>query len=143
MMTQSIGYLLKCIQYTLRQSLDNTLREIGLTTPQYSALMALDLNPDASNADLARACFVTPQTMIKILQGLEQAGFISRHPHTYNRRIIVNELTPAAVIKLIEAQGRVDQIENRMQVGLTDREHELLAGLLSRFYKNLTTSDKH
>ena len=46
------GYMMKYVQHTLRKSLDSTLREIGLTTPQYSVLRELELEPGSTNTDL-------------------------------------------------------------------------------------------
>ena len=62
-----VGYELKKAQYGLRSRMDEELRGVGLTTPQYAALSALGEEPGASGAGLARRCFVTPQTMNGIL----------------------------------------------------------------------------
>jgi DNA-binding MarR family transcriptional regulator len=133
----TLGYLLKNVQYTLRQNLDEVLRMVGLTTPQFSAMRELALEPNLSNAELARACFVTPQTMIKILQGLQKAGLITRQPHLNNRRILDTALTQAGLQKLEAATTLVDSIEDRMRKGMTSEEQELLLKVFARFIRNL------
>ena len=134
----TIGYMLKSVQYTLRQNLDRTLREIGLTAPQYSALRELELEPGSTNASLANACFVTPQTMIKILQKLEEAGYVLREPHPHHGRKIITRLTPAGKRQLANAQKRVEAIETLLIRGLTDSEQQVLKGLLLKCLSNLT-----
>jgi DNA-binding MarR family transcriptional regulator len=136
----TLGYQLKCVQYTLRQNLDEGLRTVGLTTPQFSAMRELALEPGLSNAELARACFVTPQTMIKILQGFQKAGLITRQLHLNNRRILDTVLTPAGMQKLESATALVESIEDRMSMGMTFEEQELLTKVFARCISNLAKS---
>ncbi|MFI0710351.1 MarR family winged helix-turn-helix transcriptional regulator [Streptomyces inhibens] len=76
--TQHVGYLLKRTQAALRGAMDKVLREHGLTVPQYATLELLALHPGMSNADLARATFVTRQSGNVVLRGLQEAGLITR-----------------------------------------------------------------
>jgi hypothetical protein len=62
-----VGYNLKITQHRLRQRLDAELAQFGITAPQNAVLLEIAGNPRVSNADLARAAFVTPQTMQGIL----------------------------------------------------------------------------
>jgi len=134
----TLGYMLKSVQHTLRQNLNGTLKEIGLTTPQYSALRELELEPGSTNSDLANACFVTPQTMIKILQKLEKAGYVLRASHPHHGLKIIYSLTSAGKRKLANAQKRVEVIEALLTRGLTDNEEQVLNGLLTKCLSNLT-----
>jgi DNA-binding MarR family transcriptional regulator len=135
---QTVGYVIKCVQYTLRQNLDESLGAIGLTAPQYSAMRELEREPGSSNAELARAGFVTPQTMIKILQVLQKAGYIRREAHPRHGRIQTTALTSEGRQLMAEANRRVETIETRMAAGLTAEERQTLKGLLSRCFTNLT-----
>ena len=76
-----VGYNLKITQHRLRQRLDAELAQFGITAPQNAVLLEIAGNPRVSNADLARAAFVTPQTMQGILVNLEREGLIVRTPH--------------------------------------------------------------
>ena len=105
---------------------------------QYALLSALEAQPEASNADLARACFVAPQTMIEILRDLQKAGLITRQPHPQSRRIITTAFTLNGKSKLTEAHAAVDRVEARMQMGLTSEERRQLTVLLAKVCTNLT-----
>ena len=136
-MNEQVGYLIKRAQQALRLEMDNTLREQNLTTAQYATLSALETTPKASNAALARACFVTPQTMIEIIKNLEAAGFVSRQSHPEHGRIIQTILTENGRSKLATAHKTIDNIEGKMLQGITSEEQETLAILLQRCLANL------
>ncbi|MDN5895092.1 MAG: MarR family transcriptional regulator [Nocardioides sp.] len=53
-------------------------RPIGLTVPQYASLEVLRQRPGVSNAELARATFVSRQSVNVLLRGLESAGLVTR-----------------------------------------------------------------
>ena len=59
-----LGYVLKIAQHALRLMMDKQLESVGLTTPQYNVLAAVQSEPGISNATLARAAFVTAQSMV-------------------------------------------------------------------------------
>lgn len=91
---RSLGYALKRAQQALRGHLDTQLRNIGLTTPQYSVLAGLEFSAGLSSAELARRAFVTPQTMQSIIATLERDGLIRRMAHPVHGRVLTTELTP-------------------------------------------------
>ncbi len=136
-MEQEMGYLLKKVQHALHLCLDKELAEHSITMAQFSVLRALHLQPNSSNAELARASFVTPQTMIKILQGLEQAGLITRQPHHHNRRVITVQLTSAGEEKFAAGEDVVGTIETRMAKGLSVEDQHALRLMLSSCYDAL------
>ena len=136
-MNQEIGYLLKHAQQLLRTALDNSLRALNLSMAQYAALNALEQTPNASNAVLARACFVTPQTMIEILKGLESEGYITRRAHPEHGRIIQTLLSSSGQEKLSLAHSLVLGIQDRMTAGMPQSEREQFVLLLEACCKNL------
>ena len=76
--------------------------------------------------------------MIKILQKLEEAGYIQRESHPHHGRKIMTNLTPAGKRQLANAQKRVEAIETLLTQGLTDSEQKVLNGLLRKCLLNLT-----
>lgn len=129
---ESVGYELKRVQHALRLALDGEIRRMGLTTPQYAALSVLELEEDLSGAELARKCFVTPQTMSQILAGLESAGLIERRAHPSHGRVVQARLTGRGTESLFQAHGRVAAVEERMLSGLSDEERRDLLSKLRR-----------
>lgn len=138
--TDLVGYQLKRAQQALRSAMDSALRERGLTTPQYAALSALEAGEPLSGAELARRCFVTPQTMNGIVVGLEQGALVERTPHPDHGRVIETHLTEAGRVLLRDAHQAVRVIEEQMLAGMSAAERGGLGALLRCCTKNLETS---
>jgi DNA-binding MarR family transcriptional regulator len=127
-----IGYNLKITQHRLRQRLDAELAQVGITAAQNAVLLAVSGNPRISNADLARAAFVTPQTMQAILVNLERDGLVVRSPHPEHGRIIMTELTAAGRKAVADGMKAADAVERRMLSLLSAEEARMLCDLLKR-----------
>ncbi|WP_200900265.1 MarR family winged helix-turn-helix transcriptional regulator [Rubrobacter aplysinae] len=128
----SVGYELKRVQHALRLAMDSEVRALGLTTPQYAALSVLERGEELFGAELARRCFVTPQTMSGILSGLESAKLIERHAHPTHGRIVQAHLTQSGAELLAQAHERVTAVEERMVSGLSGEERKGLLSALKR-----------
>jgi DNA-binding MarR family transcriptional regulator len=130
--SKEVGYLLKKVQHELRRLMDRSLREIELTTPQYALLSELEEYPGISNAELARKCYVTAQTMNLIVQSLESRGLIVREPKPDHGRILTIVLTEEGQTLLNDATVRVIAIEKGLFSNLTKNELSELSRLLSK-----------
>ncbi|MBW7883480.1 MAG: MarR family transcriptional regulator [Caldilineaceae bacterium] len=130
--SQRIGYLLKRAQQALRLAMDEVLRSIGLTTPQYAALAILEESPGISNAELARRAFVTPQTMHQIIFALERAGYVEREQHPHHGRIQQACLTAGGQVVLEQSHEVVDDVEQRLLASLEAEEIPQLQSILQR-----------
>src|SRR6201992_1930233 len=128
----SIGFALKMAQQALRTHLDAALQKIGLTTPQYAVLNFLEIEPGASNAELARRAFVPPQTMQAILVALERAGLISRTPHPEHGRVQMTKLTAKGRKALEAASGIVADAEARLRDAAAPLDPAAVATTLRR-----------
>lgn len=117
-----IGYLLKHAQALLRARMDDVLRPLGLTVPQYACLDFLSRDPGISAAELARGAFVTRQSMNALLQTLLERGLVARPERAATGRALPAVLTAEGVGALDRARGSVDAVEARMLSGLTPRD---------------------
>ena len=112
--------------------MDAALQSLGLTTPQYEVLSALNAQPGLSGAALARRCFVTPQTITGVIRNLETAGLVARAADPENRRVMQTRLTAQGADVVTRAQALVAAIEERMLADLDRAEREALADLLTQ-----------
>lgn len=132
-----LGYKLKKTQHALRLHMDEALRSIDLTTPQYAVLAQLELNPGASNAALARSAFITAQTMHGIVSNLEKRGLVERKSDTSHGRILCTELTDQGHKVVVQAHDMIRAVESRM-LATVSREHKvILEKLLLECFNNL------
>lgn len=129
---RSLGYALKRAQQALRGRLDTALRDIGLTTPQYSVLAGLEKSNGLSNAELARRAFVTPQTMQAIIVTLEKAGLIKREAHPDNGRILTTELTAEGRQAVRAAHEIAANAEQQLRNAVAPDEPDVIYAALLR-----------
>jgi DNA-binding MarR family transcriptional regulator len=112
--------------------MDDALRGLGLTTPQWGALITIAANEGISGADLARIRNITPQTVNTILQNLEHADLICRRHAPGNGTILLLELTAAGRARVDEARERIDPIQSRLFGPLSPMERVQLVDMLTR-----------
>lgn len=125
-----LGYALKRAQHALRMNMDQALQPTGLTMPQYSVMCALEAEPGMSNARLARAAFVTAQTMQGVLANLERDGIVERAADLGNARILRGTLTAKGRQVLGRAHRMVAIVEDRMTASIGKQAVEPLAEAL-------------
>ncbi len=130
--TDYVGYNLKITQHRLRLRLDAELVALGVTSSQNAALLAISGNPRISNAELARAAFVTPQSMQGILVNLERDGLIKRTPHPEHGRVIMSELTKTGQKVVAAGAEAAEAVEKQMLSLLSAKETAQLNELLQR-----------
>jgi DNA-binding MarR family transcriptional regulator len=135
-----LSYKLKQAQHILRIRMDDALKPLGLTTPQYAVLSQLELKPGISNAALARASFVTAQTMHGIVSNLEKNNLVKRKCDPQHGRILCTELTRQGLEIVRQAHTLIDEVEKTMTRSMGQKDKSLLEKLLVECIKNLGTS---
>jgi DNA-binding MarR family transcriptional regulator len=88
-LTQAIGQVLRRLRADANPG--------GLNVSQTATLARLDEDGAMTNADLARAEAMKPQSMSTILASLEQEGLVERRPHPTDGRQILFSLTAQGV----------------------------------------------
>jgi DNA-binding MarR family transcriptional regulator len=132
-----VGYLLKHAQSLLHLRMEEALRPLHLTVSQYSCLHHLRREPGISAAALARATFVTRQSMNAMLQQLIDRDLVARPAVAESGRALPTMLTTAGADALDAAQELVDGVEHRMLVGLPAAESAALAHALAACVESL------
>lgn len=110
-----------------------------LTGPQMRLLGAISRNPGASQIVLANLLDVEPITAARMLDRLQQAGLVERHPDPADRRAWRLHLTPRAEPLLIAARARVETLVDAALEGFSAAERSMLETLLTRLRDNLST----
>ncbi|RGE21601.1 MarR family transcriptional regulator [Leucobacter sp. wl10] len=128
---EALGLLVKETQAILNQRMNETLRPLGLTVPQYACLTALRDTAGINASDLARRAFVSRQSMNVLLQGLDERGLVARAVEPGRKGERTAQLTAEAIALLDRARPAVAAVVDRMTSGLTrsdvSRTHEILA----------------
>ena len=138
--TIGVSHFLKITEHHSRQKIDETLSSLGLTMPQYSVLSILESGVSRTGADLARACFVSPQTMNRILQNLEKLELVRKVENPSHGLKLDYVCTPKAVKIVCKAHVLVNEIELEMINNFSKKEVSLFQELLQKCFENLKKS---
>jgi DNA-binding MarR family transcriptional regulator len=107
----------------------------GLTINAYEALLLLAHAEDRRmrRVDLAEKLILTASGVTRMLDGLEQAGFVERAACASDRRVSYAVLTDTGLSKLREAsRSHVADIREFFEARFSEEELDQLAGLLGR-----------
>jgi DNA-binding MarR family transcriptional regulator len=129
-----VGFLLKSLQHTLRQRLDEAMRKEGveLSFAHFVALFSVQREPGITGAQLARRAFVSAQTMNSVLRRLEDDGFIDRRPHPDSRRADSWSVKPRGLAELDRGDKIADRVFAKMLAPLAPDEIAVLEDCLRR-----------
>ena len=124
------------LAHLVRQQINALLAPLGLTFPKYSALKAIEEKQALTNADLARACLVRPQTMNSIVRDMESAGLIAAESDPDHSLKILYRLSPKGQHLLREAHMIVRGLEELFLIGLGEAKvremQDMMANTLAR-----------
>ena len=134
---KNIGFLLHDVARLMRKRFEQNARGLGLTRSQCQVLAHLARNEGIQQGNLAEILEVEPITLTRIVDKLEEGGFVDRRAHPTDRRIRQLYLTKKAhpLLSEIFAIGAVTRGE--AFEGVPDAERERLFAILSSMKANL------
>jgi DNA-binding MarR family transcriptional regulator len=138
--TLGLSLYLRNLQNEMHKRIDANLKPLHLTSAQYSTLSAIE-EGDAkaiTSAALARSCYVTPQTMNRILHNLNDDRFVHRSPEAKQSYA----LTKKAIATLCDSHILVNDLECKMVAGFSKKETQQLLSFLKRCFENLHEAPK-
>lgn len=125
------GWTLVRAGHVIARAFTETLARAGLTPTQFGVLVQLSTRPGVSQAQLARAVLVTPQSIGELLASLERLGYVTRTPGRRGTATAV-----ALTARGRDALGRATPLVTAMNapaaLGLTPEEDSTLNALLHK-----------
>jgi DNA-binding MarR family transcriptional regulator len=131
-MHDRLGLTIKRAEQVLIRAKTRALEPLGLTVPQYAALLSLSEESGLSGAELARRCLVTPQTMTTVLKNLEAKALVERRPHPSIGHVYQTFLTRSGRRLLKRADQAAVAVEQQLAGALSPAERAQLTELLDR-----------
>jgi DNA-binding MarR family transcriptional regulator len=132
-----MGKLMRRMLVGFKARLDEELKDHAVTTAQLRFLYEVRERPGGSGAQIARACFVTPQSAQAMLTRAVERGWIVRGKDPENERLVTLRLTPAGRKLLEYAEGVARGIEAEVWAGVSVKELRGVSGILERGLGNL------
>jgi DNA-binding MarR family transcriptional regulator len=93
-----------------------------------------------SQAKLAETLDVTPMTVARMLDRMQEAGWVQRVPAPNDRRAFLVQVTDKVEDVLGPALALGDEITDLAMRGLSDSERRTLLKLLGKVHGNLASS---
>lgn len=83
-----LGNQLHRAEHAMSVNFTEGLRPLGITPSQAGVLLHIDRYPDENMAGLAEVAFVTPQTLHRIVVGLEKRELVYRDQRPGDRKSV-------------------------------------------------------
>lgn len=139
-MILDIGYRMSDNSRLLRRLFDERVRDLGLTAAQARLLLSLNRHPDENQAFHAERLEVEPITLTRIIDRMEEAGWVERRADPADRRARILHLTDKSRDTVEELRQIIEAMFEEVLLGLDDGERTQLAGLLERIGMNLAAA---
>jgi DNA-binding MarR family transcriptional regulator len=127
--------LLRAHQAITRRLSAELLRSHGLTLNDYEVLLHLSFEQERKlrRVDLAERVLLTASGITRLLDGLQEAGYVTKSNCSTDARVTYAVLTDAGLAKLREAAGaHIGGVNELLGETLDDEEAQRLAELLGR-----------
>jgi MarR family transcriptional regulator, transcriptional regulator for hemolysin len=123
---------------TWRYEMNRALRPLGLNLSMRQVLVQLQRNPGGlMQAELARSLGIEGPTLVRLLDRLEEKGWIARITSMDDRRRKYTVLTSSAADKVRAIEQLSDTLRTRMMSGLTTEQLDQCAQIMMHIRNNL------
>ncbi|UYV15020.1 MarR family winged helix-turn-helix transcriptional regulator [Porphyrobacter sp. ULC335] len=139
-MISAIGYRLADNSRQLRRLFDDRVRGLGLTGPQARLLLALERHPRENQAFYAERLEIEPITLTRIVDRLEDAGWIERKSDPGDRRARILHLTDKSRGIVTRLNSSVEALFEDMLDGFDPAERVMFGSLLDRIAANIVVA---
>ncbi len=139
-MISAIGYRLADNSRQLRRLFDDRVRGLGLTGPQARLLLALERHPRENQAFYAERLEIEPITLTRIVDRLEDAGWIERKSDPGDRRARILHLTDKSRGIVTRLNSSVEALFEDMLDGFDPTERVIFGSLLDRIAANIVVA---
>ena len=128
----SLGELVTSLAGRLRSAWRDGLAPFGLSPHQGRALLVVALQPGLRPSDLASRLRIAPRSATEVVDGLVEAGLLSRTPDPKDRRAVRLELTRQGQARVRAIRSSREEAADTLFEGLSDRDRNQLRRILGR-----------
>ena len=133
----SIGYLVRRAHQLGGAAMEPVFATEGLTGMQWSALVSIYFQRGVTAADLARDLGHDKGAMTRLVDTLEERGWITRHRTAEDRRCVKLTLTEEGAAVALRCKRRVVEQWNDWLTDWPREETEMLVSLLQKLRATL------
>jgi MarR family transcriptional regulator, transcriptional regulator for hemolysin len=137
---RNFGFLLKDVSRLSSKNFERHANEVklGLTLEQCKVMIHLQRNQGITQVRLAYLAETDPMTLVRILDRMEQDGWLERRPDPEDRRVWRLHLKPAALPIMKRIWDIADHARSESLAGLDNADIDRLMDLLEKIHGNLS-----
>jgi DNA-binding MarR family transcriptional regulator len=113
----------------------------GTTPARARLLMTLQCHGSLKMSDIGGHLDVTPRSVTKLVDGLEQEGLVTREPHPNDRRATIIRLTPEGMMMCKESAMANHSAVTAIFEKLTPSDRQHFSRILRKLIDVLTDED--
>jgi DNA-binding MarR family transcriptional regulator len=136
-----VGYLISSATASNRQQLERQFEGEAITFTQWRVLMCLRDELANTCADISRELAHDKGSMTRLIDQLEERGFLRRQRDRQDRRIVFLTLTAAGRAAVNRLVPKLVDYYNQLLTGFTQQEVKVLTQLLKRLKDSLNEGD--
>jgi DNA-binding MarR family transcriptional regulator len=141
-MTETLGFLLSDVARLLRRRFDERARRSGSTVTQWRTLKIIERREGINQGQLAELLEIEPITVCRMIDRLEESGFVERRRDPADRRAWRIYVTEKAGPVLHELHEVADELIEEALQGLNAAQREALIGSLNTVRTNLSNTNE-
>lgn len=135
---ESLGFLLHDAARAIRRRFEDRAAELGLSSAQWRCLVHLVREGQASQARLAELLEIEPISVSRLLDRMQDGGWVSRDPDPADRRVRIVTPTDKTAEAFAEAKKIADRIYDDALANLPPGTRDQLMSILRHIIANLS-----
>jgi MarR family transcriptional regulator for hemolysin len=135
---RSFGFLLHDIARLLRKKFDQRARGLGLSRAQWQVLVHLSRHEGINQSGLADILEIENITLGRLIDRMEEAGWVERRPDPDDRRARLLYTTPKVAPVMERMRELAEATRNEALAGLSAPQRDALVDTLIQVRGNLS-----
>lgn len=135
---RSFGFLLHDIARLLRKKFDQRARALGLSRSQWQVLVHLSRHEGIHQSGLAEILEIENITLGRLIDRMEEAGWVERRPDANDRRVRLLFTTEKVMPVMERVRAIAEELRNEALAGLPPAERDRLIETLMAVRANLS-----
>lgn len=127
-----VSYLLIKTAMRLKAQVDAKFEPFGIVSPQFGMMRLLSFEGALTQVELGEYMMIDKATMVRLLDGLEERGYVKRVPSATDRRAKLIELTASGLKQMEKMLSIRNEVEKQFLSILTAAERDQLKEIMKK-----------
>ena len=137
---KNLGHLCSRVAQAFRTEMEKRTQDMGLHFAEVLVFLYLNSRGPSSLAEMSRELRFAHPSVLRQIDGLEKAGYVSRKPHPKDRRVKVIHLTAKGKGQVKTVMDIAKSIHEKAMTGFSPKRIEQLGADLMQIIRNLDGS---